>query len=320
MDETSSSTARIEVLWRPGCPFCSRLRRGLARAGIETVDRDIWSDPAAAARVRRATGGDETVPTVVVGSRALVNPSVAQVVEAVRGEYPDDAEALVGSASSSGRRSPGAGAGWTVVLALAWVLLALWRPTTTWHLAPVLLAAAWPWVLGQDLRTGDRGAAVRLGGAGVAGVAATAVVTAGLAGAGLLRGPTVLGFPDPAVEAWVAGAAAALLVVLVGLPRALRTPVARSAWVDGQRVASSDDVVMVEGNAYFPMSSVQPGALTPSSTTTVCPWKGVARYHSLTVDGVPLPDAAWSYPRPLPLARRVKGRVAFAGGVEVRSE
>lgn len=79
-------------------------------------------------------------------------------------------------------------------------------------------------------------------------------------------------------------------------------------------------VVMVEDNVYFPMSSVQPGALTPSSTTTVCPWKGVARYHSLIVDGVPLPDAASSYRRPLPLARRVKGRVVFAGGVEVQSE
>ncbi|MDN5747118.1 MAG: DUF427 domain-containing protein [Pseudonocardia sp.] len=50
------------------------------------------------------------------------------------------------------------------------------------------------------------------------------------------------------------------------------------------------------------------------------PWKGVARYHSLIVDGVPLPDAASSYRRPLPLARRAKGRVVFAGGVEVQSE
>ncbi len=75
---------------------------------------------------------------------------------------------------------------------------------------------------------------------------------------------------------------------------------------------------MVEGNAYFLMSSVRPGTLTSSSTRSVCPWKGVARYYTLTVDGAQLPDAAWSYPHPLPFARRVKGRVAFGGAVEDR--
>ena len=87
MDNEAVPAARIEVLWRPGCPFCSRLRRGLARAGIETVEHDIWADPEAAARVREVTGGDETIPTVLVGSRALVNPSVAGVVAAVRAEF-----------------------------------------------------------------------------------------------------------------------------------------------------------------------------------------------------------------------------------------
>lgn len=320
MDEVSASTVRIEMLWRPGCPYCSRLRRGLARAGIDTVERDIWADPAAAARVRAATGGDETVPTVLVGARSLVNPSVPQVVAAVRAEYPDDAAALTGVASTTGSRPLRTGAGWTAVVAPAWVLLALWRPDTTWHLAPVLLAAAWPWVTGQDLRAGDRGAGVRLGWAGVAGFASSALVSLGLSAAGLLRGPTVLGFPTPTREALAAGGAAALLVVLVGLLRVLRTPAARSAWVGPQRVASSDDVVLVEGNAYFPMSAVRPGALTPSPKISVCPWKGVARYYTLTVDGVDIPDAAWSYPHPLPFARRVKGRVAFWGGVEVRPE
>jgi len=62
------SPAVIEVLWRPGCPFCVRLRGELARAGVATTERDIWSDPDAAARVRAGTGGEETVPTVVMGS------------------------------------------------------------------------------------------------------------------------------------------------------------------------------------------------------------------------------------------------------------
>jgi len=320
VEKTSESVSRIEVLWRPGCPYCGRLRRGLSRAGIETVERDIWSDPAAATRVRAATGGDETVPTVLVGARALVNPTVAQVVRATREEFPDDADALVGAAPP-GRRglSLGSGVGWTAMMALAWVLLAVWRPTTTWHLAPMLLAAAWPWVTGQDLRTGDRSALARLFWSGAAGVVVAAAVTLGLSWAGLLGGPTVLGFPDAMSESLALGAVAALGMVLAALPRLLRTPRSRSAWVGSERVASSDDVVTVEGNAYFPVSAVRAGALTPSPTRTVCPWKGLARYYTVTVGGVELPDGAWSYPHPLPFARRIQGRIAF-GVAEVRRE
>lgn len=140
------STPVIEVLWRPGCPYCSRLRRDLARAGVVTVEHDIWAGPGAAARVRAATGGDETVPTVVVGDRALVNPRLGEVVAAVREQFPDEAAGLLGSA---GETSPapvwreGAGAG--AVVAALWVLLAVWRPDTQWHLAPFLAAAAPPW-------------------------------------------------------------------------------------------------------------------------------------------------------------------------------
>lgn len=69
----------IHLYWRPGCGFCSVLRRGLERAGIETVDHNIWDDPDDAAIVRRHANGDETVPTVVVGEVGLVNPSVRQL-------------------------------------------------------------------------------------------------------------------------------------------------------------------------------------------------------------------------------------------------
>lgn len=83
MTQHPASPPIIEVMWRPGCPFCSSLRRELSRAGVETVEHDIWSSEDAAARVRGATGGDETVPTVFVGERALVNPSVRQVIDAI---------------------------------------------------------------------------------------------------------------------------------------------------------------------------------------------------------------------------------------------
>lgn len=74
----------VDVYWRPGCPFCASLRRGLRRRGVNARWHDIWEDPEAAAVVRAATGGDETVPTVVVGGRALVNPSARTVARLVR--------------------------------------------------------------------------------------------------------------------------------------------------------------------------------------------------------------------------------------------
>ena len=87
----------IEVLWRPGCPFCSSLRRGLRRRAIVTTEINIWDDPGAAARVRAVTGGDETVPTVFVGTAALVNPSVREVVDTVKAQFGSRATELLGS-------------------------------------------------------------------------------------------------------------------------------------------------------------------------------------------------------------------------------
>ncbi|MCB0950701.1 MAG: NrdH-redoxin [Mycobacterium sp.] len=95
----------IEVLWRPGCPFCSRLRRGLRRHAIKTTEINIWKDQAAAARVRAVTGGDETVPTVFVGTLALVNPSVKEVVSAVEAEFPGRVAEFSGGRRATGRRS-----------------------------------------------------------------------------------------------------------------------------------------------------------------------------------------------------------------------
>lgn len=94
MSSATTSTGQdrapaIEVYWRPACPFCTMLRRGLARAGIPTREVNIWnSDPSAAARVRAVAGGNETVPTVFIGEHALVAPSARQVVEAVAALAP----------------------------------------------------------------------------------------------------------------------------------------------------------------------------------------------------------------------------------------
>jgi hypothetical protein len=64
------------------------LRLGLHRSRLPVEEINIWEDPAAAAAVRTITGGDETVPTVVVGAKAMVNPSARQVIAAVRAELP----------------------------------------------------------------------------------------------------------------------------------------------------------------------------------------------------------------------------------------
>jgi len=74
----------VVVYRRRGCGSCASLRRRLRRAGLATVERDIWADPEAAAFVRRHAGGNETVPTVAIGDTVMVNPSAAGVLDAAR--------------------------------------------------------------------------------------------------------------------------------------------------------------------------------------------------------------------------------------------
>ena len=107
------------------------------------------------------------------------------------------------------------------MVAVVWSLLGVWRPTTTWHLAPLLLASAWPWVVGQDIASGDAAARRRILLAGGAGLTAALALTGALSSAGRL------------------------------------------------------DIVTVEGAAYFPLGSIPEGVLSPSGTTSVCPWKGI---------------------------------------------
>lgn len=222
MNPLPTSPSPVEVLWRPGCPFCSRLRAGLRRAGIQTVERNIWTDQEAAARVRAVTGGDETVPTVLVGSRGLVNPSVSDVVSAVRAEFPEDADALVGAGAARPSWSGRAGVALTIAVGLLWLVLTLWRPTTTWHLAPVLVAVAWPWLLWQARPPSEPGGLLRLVMAATVGFGAAGLTTLALSGADLLRGPTLPGFTAASTEALVLAGGTAALAVLLGMFRAVR--------------------------------------------------------------------------------------------------
>jgi uncharacterized protein (DUF427 family) len=94
----------------------------------------------------------------------------------------------------------------------------------------------------------------------------------------------------------------------------------RAVW-HGITLARSDDTIVVEGNHYFPPESVDWDRLQKSRMRSVCPWKGVARYWNVTAPGGDTSrQAAWSYPRPLPWIRKIRGHVAFWGDVELRPE
>ena len=87
---------------------------------------------------------------------------------------------------------------------------------------------------------------------------------------------------------------------------------------NGEIIAESADTVVVEGNHYFPVESVNMAFMKPSDTHTSCPWKGEASYYSIEVDGKLNIDAAWYYPEPKEAASNIQGCVAFWKGVEVR--
>lgn len=98
--ETADPASMPVVLyWRPGCRYCSALRRRLRRLGVRTTEVNIWTDPGAAAVVRGVAGGNETVPTVVIGRTALVNPTGAQVLEAARRLAPNAVDDTVAGRS-----------------------------------------------------------------------------------------------------------------------------------------------------------------------------------------------------------------------------
>jgi uncharacterized protein (DUF427 family) len=90
----------------------------------------------------------------------------------------------------------------------------------------------------------------------------------------------------------------------------------KAIW-NGQIIAESDNTVIVENNHYFPIDSVNKEFLSESSLHTTCPWKGVASYYSLNVDGDSNENAAWYYPEASAAAKQIEGMVAFWKGVQV---
>jgi uncharacterized protein (DUF427 family) len=84
-------------------------------------------------------------------------------------------------------------------------------------------------------------------------------------------------------------------------------------------IAESDATIYLGGNHYFPPESVDSRHLKPSAMRSLCPWKGIASYYTIEAGGELNRNAAWTYGRPFPWIRKIRGHVAFWNGVEVRA-
>lgn len=91
---------------------------------------------------------------------------------------------------------------------------------------------------------------------------------------------------------------------------------ARAEW-KGAVLARSDNTLVIEGNHYFPPDSINRVYFRRSRMHSLCPWKGVAGYYNLEVDGRRNRNAAWYYRRPWPMASKIKNHVAFRHGVRI---
>lgn len=90
----------------------------------------------------------------------------------------------------------------------------------------------------------------------------------------------------------------------------------KAVW-NGIVLAESNRTIVVEGNHYFPPDSLHMQYFRPSDNTTTCPWKGVASYYDVHVNGSMNAGAAWYYPAPRAAAHQIKDYVAFWRGVQI---
>jgi uncharacterized protein (DUF427 family) len=89
----------------------------------------------------------------------------------------------------------------------------------------------------------------------------------------------------------------------------------KAIW-NGVVIAESDDVVVLEGEHYFPEAALK-REFTSFSNHRSSDWKGQAQYLSLLARGELLPDAVCCYPQPQPGAEQILGRVVFGRGVRI---
>lgn len=93
----------------------------------------------------------------------------------------------------------------------------------------------------------------------------------------------------------------------------------KAIW-NGAILAQSPHCETVEGNLYFPVDTLDMTYFKPSSTQSLCPWKGVASYFDIVVGELVNRDAAWYYPAPKSAAANICGHIAFWRGVKIETE
>ena len=93
----------------------------------------------------------------------------------------------------------------------------------------------------------------------------------------------------------------------------------KAIW-NGATLAESNDTLVVEGNHYFPKTSIRPEYFRNSDTHTNCHWKGEASYYDIVVGDQINKDAAWYYPSPSDAAKQINDHVAFWKGVQITTE
>ena len=92
----------------------------------------------------------------------------------------------------------------------------------------------------------------------------------------------------------------------------------QATWNDAV-IAESAQMIIVEGNHYFPPESINQQYFKPSDNHIVCGWKGIASYCHVEVDDKTGPNAAWYYTAPHPAVNHIAGYIVFWHGVEVRA-
>lgn len=86
--------------------------------------------------------------------------------------------------------------------------------------------------------------------------------------------------------------------------------------IDGVTVADSTNAsFLFETNLptryYLPKTDVRMDLLSPTGHATACPYKGTARYWSVTVNGTTQENIVWGYDTPLAESQKIAGLVSF---------
>ena len=91
----------------------------------------------------------------------------------------------------------------------------------------------------------------------------------------------------------------------------------KALW-NGVVIAESDATEIIEGNHYFPSTSINSQYFRKSDHHTVCGWKGTASYYDIVVEEDANANAAWYYPAPKDAVAHIRNYIAFWKGVQVQ--